>query len=570
MQHSITRRTRLALAVCATGALAGLSLAAPAGAAPLGATDGSVPASAATAAAAGTAGLTVGGQLGNGSDRLTRSDSGAVESVTPQGVAPTVSSNAVTRQLATSFKADASSSFTKVRGQALGKGSISRFQQVIDGRVVAGSSIANTLDANGKLVQSMGNVATATKGSFPAAAVLDANAATATATAKQAAAKSGLSGTVTTRLKDTVWFAPAVAGTTVGAAGAAATTAQPAFQISVSTPTSGYLVTVSATNPSHVLANTPTTFEIKRVVCDAKRYKAVVDADLKCGTGLRNAPARTEGQAASTIADVNSVYNFFGDTSAFYAANTRAGDLTTLVGANYNDGQGKAIRGSVRQCISGDACPYTNAFWSDELSAMVYGEGVTTDDITGHELTHGITSKTNGLVYQNEAGAINESMSDIFGEFVDLGNGSADDTAANRWKMGEGSSLGAIRDMKTPKTYQQPDTYKGSYWVATTSSPTDTNDYGGVHTNSGVGNKLAQLMVDGGTLNSTTVTGIGVAKSAQIYWTAQTLITSNATYSTLATALKQACTANVTNGIAGTTTANCTQVANAIKAVKIP
>ncbi|RDI69314.1 thermolysin metallopeptidase-like protein, partial [Nocardia pseudobrasiliensis] len=120
------------------------------------------------------------------------------------------------------------------------------------------------------------------------------------------------------------------------------------------------------------------------------------------------------------------------------------------------------------------------------------------------------------------------------------------------------------RDMKDPKSHRQPDTYRGTYWY------TGSGDQGGVHTNSGVGNKADELMVDGGSLNGVTVSGIGIEKTAALYWTTQTMLTSNATYSSLGSALNSACRTNVQNGVAGTTAADCTQVANAVKAVKMP
>ena len=67
---------------------------------------------------------------------------------------------------------------------------------------------------------------------------------------------------------------------------------------------------------------------------------------------------------------------------------------------------------------------------------MFIGQGVGSDDIMGHELTHGVTNFESGLVYQNESGAMNESLSDVFGESVDLVNGAGNrhggDTLADR------------------------------------------------------------------------------------------------------------------------------------------
>jgi len=66
-----------------------------------------------------------------------------------------------------------------------------------------------------------------------------------------------------------------------------------------------------------------------------------------------------------------------------------------------------------------------------------------------HELTHGLTEHTANLFYWYQSGAINESMSDVFGELIDLATGS-DDTPANRWLIGEDLAGGYLRDMADP------------------------------------------------------------------------------------------------------------------------
>ena len=69
---------------------------------------------------------------------------------------------------------------------------------------------------------------------------------------------------------------------------------------------------------------------------------------------------------------------------------------------------------------------------------MVYGDGfAAADDVVGHELTHGVTDFSSHLFYYQQSGAINESMSDVFGEFIDLTNAPAPTRAAVRWKLGE-------------------------------------------------------------------------------------------------------------------------------------
>ena len=179
---------------------------------------------------------------------------------------------------------------------------------------------------------------------------------------------------------------------------------------------------------------------------------------------------------------------------------------------------------------------YCNAFWNG--SVMTYGDGcmLVVDDVVAHEMTHGVTSYTSGLIYSYQSGAINEAFSDIWGEWVDLTNGSGNDTAGVRWAIGEDTSIGAIRDMKDPTLYGDPDKMSSPNYYH------GTGDNGGVHTNSGVGNKAAYLITDGDTFNGYTVYGIGIDKAAKIFWEAQNnILSSGAQYVDLGNALVQAC-----------------------------
>ena len=205
-------------------------------------------------------------------------------------------------------------------------------------------------------------------------------------------------------------------------------------------------------------------------------------------------------------------------------------------------------------------CP--NAFWNG--SQMVYCTGLAVDDVVGHELTHGITENTSELLYYYESGAINESLSDIWGEFVDLGNSAGDDSPSVRWLIGEDlpSSIGVIRNMANPPMMGDPDKMSSPLYYNFSS------DNGGVHFNSGINNKAAYLMTDGGTFNGYTVNGLGLAKVADIYYEAQTnLLTSGSDYADLHTALNQACQ-NLT-GIDGITSTDCQDVQAAIDAVEM-
>ena len=161
---------------------------------------------------------------------------------------------------------------------------------------------------------------------------------------------------------------------------------------------------------------------------------------------------------------------------------------------------------------------YVNAFWNG--TAMTYGDGngstigpLTSLDIVGHEIAHGVTQFSAGLIYQNQSGALNESFSDIFGEAVENYA-----SGANDWLMGDDIGLtgsGAFRSMSNPNQYGDPDTYLGDFWY------TGSGDNGGVHINSGVQNKWFYILTEGesGTNDfgfSYNVTGIGMEDAAEI------------------------------------------------------
>ncbi|MGI9188202.1 MAG: IPT/TIG domain-containing protein [Gaiellales bacterium] len=282
-----------------------------------------------------------------------------------------------------------------------------------------------------------------------------------------------------------------------------------------------------------------------RHVCDAGNATARVPCSP--------AYARTEGGAESLIADVNGAYDYAGVTYDFYAA----------LGRDSIDGAGMPIVSTVRYCAGG--CPLNNAYWNGDQ--MVYGLSYSTaDDVVAHELTHGVTDYTSQLVYWYQSGAINEAMSDIMGEFVDLsnpGSGATADTAANRWLIGEDLPIGAIRDMENPPAFNDPDKISSPFYA------TGSADYGGVHTNSGVVNKTAFLISDGGAFNGQTVTGIGLSKSAWLWYQTELLLRFSSDFGDLAKALDSSCSMLVTLGTAGFTGADCAQVARATLATEL-
>ena len=122
--------------------------------------------------------------------------------------------------------------------------------------------------------------------------------------------------------------------------------------------------------------------------------------------------ARSEGGAATGIADVDLAYQYFGDTYDFYF---------TRFGRDSFDAAGAALVARVRYCEPGYACPFANAYWNG--SEMRFGQDfAAADDVVAHELTHAVTERESNLIYWAESGAINESLSDILGEIMDQGN----------------------------------------------------------------------------------------------------------------------------------------------------
>jgi bacillolysin len=255
---------------------------------------------------------------------------------------------------------------------------------------------------------------------------------------------------------------------------------------------------------------------------------------------------------AGAAADAVNAHTFAADTYDYYAANH---------GRDGIDGAGMTLVSTVRHCPVNGPCPYGNAFWNG--AQMVYGAGfANADDVVAHEITHGVTEHESNLFYYYQSGAINESFSDLWGELIDQANGRGNDAAGVRWSIGEDLPVGVLRDMSNPPLHGDPDRMTdGRYYLG-------AGDGGGVHTNSGVNNKAAFLMVDGGSFNGRTVRGIGAAKTAKVYYRVQSaLLVSGSDYLDLYNGLIQACHDLV--GTGGIVVADCQSVRDAVEAVEM-
>ncbi|GAB4207668.1 MAG: hypothetical protein OHK0022_36200 [Roseiflexaceae bacterium] len=302
----------------------------------------------------------------------------------------------------------------------------------------------------------------------------------------------------------------------------------------------------------------------KRVVCnDNNAIDPDGNQDNNCTPGKY---VRTEGQGPSGIADVDLAYDYAGDTYDYFFNN---------FGRDSLDGKGMTLISLVKYCPDASNCPFQNANWDGQQ--MTYGDGfASADDVVGHELAHGLTEFTSHLFYYYQAGAINESLSDVFGELIDQANDKGNDAPNMRWLMGEDldPTFGVIRNMQDPGSLPadvsgpnfspSPDRMTSdNYW-------SDRDDSGGVHTNSGVNNKAAFLMTDGGTFNGQTITGLGAAKVGAIYYTLQTaFLTSASDYQDLFVTLPAACRTLAATGAYSITTADCIQVEKAVIATEM-
>ncbi|MCY1654151.1 M4 family metallopeptidase [[Kitasatospora] papulosa] len=218
---------------------------------------------------------------------------------------------------------------------------------------------------------------------------------------------------------------------------------------------------------------------------------------------------------------------------------------------------------------------YVNAFWDDSCFCMTYGDGsgnthpLTSLDVAGHEMSHGVTSNTAGLNYSGESGGLNEATSDIFGTGVEF-------YAANSSDVGDyliGEEININGDGTPLRYMDKPSKDGGSkdYWSSTLGNLD-------VHYSSGVANHFFYLLAEGSgsktingvsynspTYSGSAVTGIGRAKALQIWYKAlTTYMTSTTKYSGARTA-----TLSAASSLYGSTSTEYKAVAAAWTAVNV-
>ncbi|MDQ3799190.1 MAG: M4 family metallopeptidase, partial [Acidobacteriota bacterium] len=287
------------------------------------------------------------------------------------------------------------------------------------------------------------------------------------------------------------------------------------------------------------------------------------DADDVWNTTIQRAGVDAHYGAAQT-------YDYFKNVHGRNGINGSGGPGTTAAAAN------SSISLITSRVHFGTSGRYNNAFWYNNRMSYGDGDGVsfsplTTIDICGHEMTHGITEYTANLTYANESGALNESMSDVFGVMVELyADGGV--ISADTWKIGEdaytpGTAGDALRYMNNPHlagnggytSDDDPDHYAERY--------TGTADSGGVHINSGIANHAFYLAAAGGThhRSGVAVTGMGPNDAAKIWYRALTVyMTSSTNFAGARTAMLNSAT-----DLFGSTSAQYNTIATAWCAVGV-
>ncbi|RIX28793.1 M4 family metallopeptidase [Amnibacterium setariae] len=242
------------------------------------------------------------------------------------------------------------------------------------------------------------------------------------------------------------------------------------------------------------------TFAVSRLIGDRALRQATATTaprlqrlihDALNGEDLPGELVRREGAPASADVAVNEAYEGLGDTWELYLG---------VYGRNSIDDAGLALSGTVHFSEQ-----YDNAYWDGEQ--MVFGDGdgmlfnrfTISVDVIGHELTHGVTGATADLAYKNQSGALNESISDVFGSMVkqySLGQTAEEaDWLIGAGLLAESVNGVALRSMRAPGTAYDDERLGGK-----DPQPAHIRDYlrttsdnGGVHTNSGIPNHAFYL-----------------------------------------------------------------------------
>ncbi len=240
--------------------------------------------------------------------------------------------------------------------------------------------------------------------------------------------------------------------------------------------------------------------------------------------------------AVSAHKNASVAYNYYKNTFSRNAIDDKNGVINSIIHVTDNGGG------------------MDNAFWNGGGKVMVYGDGFQEFkplagglDVAGHEMTHGVTENSANLVYQNQSGALNESMSDVFGIMIDPSN----------LLIGEQviqvAGKTCLRDMSNPHNPEALSDQPAK--MSEFQQLTLEQDNGGVHVNSGIPNHAAGILVQ----------ALGRDKVQKMYYRALTkYLTREAQFIDCRRAVIAAA-----NDLFGTSSAEATAVGNAFDQVEI-
>jgi Zn-dependent metalloprotease/chitodextrinase len=273
------------------------------------------------------------------------------------------------------------------------------------------------------------------------------------------------------------------------------------------------------------------------ILHDNTRGGGMQTYNMKKGTNYSSAVNFTDVDNNWTAAEFNNTNKDNAALDAHWGAEMTYDYFSTVHSRNSFNNAGAKINSYVHYSSN-----YNNAYWDG--SRMTYGDGsgsggfnaLTSLDVAAHEIGHAVCTYTANLAYQKESGAMNEGFSDIWAACVEFFAA----PSKQPWLIGEDIEMRsghvALRSMSNPNAEGQPDTYGGTYWINPNCTPTQSNDYCGVHTNSGVLNHWFYILSVGksGTNdigNAFNVTGITVDKAAKIaYRTEANYLSANSTF----------------------------------------
>ena len=217
----------------------------------------------------------------------------------------------------------------------------------------------------------------------------------------------------------------------------------------------------------------------------------LADPIRKIAVGEYSALAFGDGNIQLAAQTDNTAWN--DEDLITYANMIRVWDFFAAAGWPGPDGNGTPVL-LLRNMCTENGDPIYNAAYIGQCrgwQCFAYGgnayigQGL---DVIAHEFTHCLTDRVmNTNLYQDDMGAINESMSDILGNLCEM---LCENTRDPDWQIGESTGV-TLRSMLNPHDHQQPEYIWDLYYAPHTIKPNDLNDRGGVHANSSILNYVA-------------------------------------------------------------------------------